>query len=202
MRDDRCRHAEGIEEVETVEPSRILADLVDLVDGDCVATCGECGRRCQHDGGTVDKPLTQHGSCTRGAKLSQAVARTARSGEEVVAPGEGLEEPPAFECAQRARTTRARDLEWEMQAYVEVLLGLGDEFVGVLLEAEGCIEEDRPWWVELGEELAMDRDHRRSELAGSKKRKCTMWERSHDGVPTPSTLTRFLVRLGRTRKRP
>ena len=164
--DHRGRDAGRAQQIETLQPVHRLADLVDLVDGDRDDPEGD--RRGRREGHAA-APLQLLGEESRDLgppPLAEGVAGTPRTGEDVVRLVDAAVRGFLLDLGGALGPAQAGQLEGVHDAALEVLLGLRHQLVGVLLEAEGRVDEGgtRALAAHPLDELAVDRRHGRGRL--------------------------------------
>ena len=168
VRDDGDVEADLGEHVEALEPVRVGAHLVHLVDrdGDLAQRQRRGGR--EDDGATRTKLLGDRIGDRRVPPLCECVRRTAGPGEHPVRGSDLRDAALDGNGVAGVGSGQAGRLDPSTDRVVEVLDRLGCEDRGVLLEPERCVEQDRP---RVGAEPVEDRAvrpfHRRRRLAGA-----------------------------------
>ena len=162
VRDDRAPPAQDpAHQPDPRLPAGVLADLVDLVDGQRPVPEGDHGRGREHQGSPTGPGATHAGEGlghARALPAAACVARGSRPGEDPVGgPDVGqraLDGQGVGRGGQRDRTQRMP------QRLGEVLVDLLDQLVGVLLEGERAVHEPGIGRVrQAGEHLPMDAEH-------------------------------------------
>ncbi len=131
MRDHRDRQADGSEQVQAIQPVRVGASLVDLIDGHRrQASSGGCGRRQHGDSGPAGHAVPQSVADRLTPPSGQCVGRAAWPGEYPVSSSQ----------PRRVDTTGERR-HGQAHARGEVRPGPCRHIGGVLLERVGSIEQ-------------------------------------------------------------
>ncbi len=170
VRNDNDRETDFAEYVEPVDPVRIGARLVDLVDRNRFTPEREsrCGR--EYDGTAVAE-LVDNGLRNRGiGPLAQRKGRTAGAGKDPVGCTDLRDGRFCCHDISVVGSCEASDLDGPVRSVGEVLGGLGGKDFHVLLEPERGIEEHgvngaSGRCAKLLEHAAMRRGHCRSGFA-------------------------------------
>ena len=170
VRDDNDRKTDFAQHVEPVDPVRIGARLVDLVDRNRFPPKREGGGRREHDGTAVAELVGNGLRNWRIGPLAQRKGRTAGAGKDPVGCTDLRD--GCFDCHDIAvvGSCEASDLDGPVRRVGEVLGGLGGKDFYVFLEPERGIEEHGVNGAagccgKLFEHAAMRRGHRRSGFA-------------------------------------
>ncbi len=169
------------EQVEALGPERLGAHLVDLVDGHGGDAEGEGGGGRERHGAPGAELLGQELREGRTLPLAQRVGGAARPGEDVGRIGDGGQRPFPRDGVVVGVSPRGH-LDGMAHRGPEVLLGLGRDVVGVLLEAVRRVEQDgvtRPGGPHRLHHPPVGLDHRRGGLARSHDRQ----QSGHRGSP-------------------
>src|ERR1700686_1703886 len=169
MGDDGASNTDLPEHVEARRPRGVIANLVDLIDGEGVGAesdrrrAGECDAPAQ--GQLLDQSLMHAGV----APVAKSIGRAARTREHVIRLAQPSKE--LLELRRRGPPPVPERSQGDFEAHVlpEVVGDPGDQVIGVWLEAEGRVKEDggRSWVTDPRGQLLVDRRHRRTRLAGA-----------------------------------
>ena len=130
------------EHVEPVGPGQVGAGLVDLVDRDRVRADGAGRGRADHQGAAAADHVLHGGGHAGALPLPQRVRGAAGAGEDPAGSTEPRE-GPLHVGRGGVGPAPGRGLDGVADTLHEVLQRLGDQVVGVVLEAEGGVQGQR-----------------------------------------------------------
>ena len=145
VRDDDDRQAHGGQQVETLDPARIFADLVDLVHGDTQCTEGESCSRGEGEGAAEGELLGQDRRDQGVAPLAQRICGAPRTGEHERGGDQLGHDGVTAGAMEVGGGAQARDLELGADAVAKVVDRPHRDLRCVRLEAERRVQQEPTW---------------------------------------------------------